>query len=171
MGEVSYWNDYFQTDNPASHYSVKGYQTLVLDEQVVTRTFPSQAASIFLDKLSKLCSYLRDLMVAPNKKPSERYILVRGLAFFSADLFSGDRASNLGGAKSLDVLTRPDGKGVLTNQVFGKTLRGNGANVFGLSQIPKSTYCPVTNIFYYLALSKKMDIDLNRGFLFRVTDR
>ena len=78
--------------------------------------------------------------------------------------------SDLGRVKSSDVLTPPDEKGVLINQVFGKTLRDNGANVFGLKQIPKSNYSPVTNILYYLALSKKMDIDLRCGFLFRVTD-
>ena len=140
-GRGSYSNGDFQTGNPASHYSVKRYQTLVLEEQVVARNFPSQAVPIFLDKLSKLCSYLRDLTIAPHKKPSGRYILVRDLAFFSVDFFSGDRASDLGRVKSSDVLTPPDGKGVLIHQVFGKTLRGNGANVFGLKQIPKSIYC------------------------------
>ena len=66
-GRGSYWNDDFQTGNPASHYSVKRYQTLVLEEQVVARTFPSLVFPIFLDKLSKLCSYLRDLIIAPQK--------------------------------------------------------------------------------------------------------
>ena len=79
---------------------MKRYQTLVLEEQVVARTFPSQAVPIFLDKLSKLCSFLIDLIIAPHKNPSERYILVRDLAFFS-----GDRASDLGRVKSSDVLT------------------------------------------------------------------
>ena len=170
-GRGTFWNDDFQIGNPASHHSVKKYQALVLEEQTIARTFPSQAIPIFLDKLSKLCSYLRELIVAPNKKPSERYILARDLAFFSADFFSGDRGSDLGRVRSSDVLSLPDGKGFLINQVFGKTLRGNGANVFGLKQIPKSPFCPVTNIQYYLALSKKMDIDLQFGFLFRVTDR
>ena len=73
-GRGSYWNDDFQTGNRASHYSVKRYQTFVLEEQVVARTFPSQVVPIFLDKLSKLCSYLRDLIIAPHKKPSEKYI-------------------------------------------------------------------------------------------------
>ena len=43
----SCWNNDFQSGNPAFHYSVKRYQTLVLEEQVVARTFPSQAVPIF----------------------------------------------------------------------------------------------------------------------------
>ena len=103
--------------------------------------------------------------------PSDRYILSRDLAFFSLDFFSGDRGSDLGQVKSAVALHLQDGEGFLINQVFGKTLRGEGNNVFGIKQIPNSPYCPVTNLRYYLALAQKMSIVLKEGFLFCVTDR
>ena len=149
---------------------MKRYQSLVLEEQTTARTFPTQAIPIFLDKLRVICSYLRDRIVTPSLNPSNIYILSRDLAFFSLNFCSGDRGSDLGQVKSADVLHLPDGEGFLINQVFSKTLRGEGNNVFGIKRIPNSPYCPVTNLCYYLALAQKISIVLKEGFLFRVTD-
>ena len=141
---------------------------MVLEEQTIARTFPTQAIPIFLDKLRIICSFLRDRIVTPSLKPSNIYILSSDLAFFSLDFFSGDRGSDWGQVKSADALHLPN---VLINQVFGKTLRGEGNNVFGIKRIPNFPYCPVTNVRYYLALAQKMSIVLKEDFLFRVTDR
>ena len=109
-------------------------------------------------------------MHASDIKPSSRYILARDLAFFSADFFSGDLGSDLGRINSSDVLTFLENKGFLFNQVFGKTLRGNGWNVSVLKPFPDSPFCPVTNLRFYVALAEKMSMDLRAGFLFRTTD-
>ena len=146
--------------NPAAHPLVKRYQSLVLEEQTIARTSPTQAIPIFLDKLRVICSYLRDRIVTPSLKPFNIYILSTDLAFFSLDFFFGDRGSDLGQVKSADVLHLPNGEGFLISQVLGKTLRGEGDNVFGIKRIPNSPYCPVTNLHYYLALAQKMSIVL-----------
>ena len=163
-GRGSQWNNELNLGNLAAHSSIKGYHKLILEEQVQARTFPCQAVPLFLDKLKSLCSHLRSLATAPNVNPSCRYI------FFSIDFFSGDRGSDLGRVKSSDVLSLPDNKGFLINQVFGKTLCGNGSNVFGLKPIPNSSFCPVTNLHFYVALSGKMGVVLKGGFLFRATN-
>ena len=129
-----------------------------------------KAIPIFLDKLREICLHLRELSVDPAIKPCKRYILLRDLAFFSIDYFSGDRGSDLGRVKSSDVLIIPGGKGFIFNQVFGKTLRGNGKNVFAVKPVANSPFCPVYNLNLYVALAKKMCIDLKDGFLFRATD-
>ena len=170
-GRGSMWNDELHLGNPAAHSSVKEYYLAVLEEQTLARTFPIQATPLFLHKLSLLSSHLRNLAISPSLKRSNRYILVRDLAFFSIDSFSGDRGSDLGRVKTCDVLTLPQGKGLLINQVFGKTLRGNGNNVFGLKPIPNSSYCPVSNLRFYVSMAKEMTIDLKSGYLFRATDR
>ena len=90
--------------------------------------------------------------------------------FFSLDFFSGARGSDLGRIKSSDVLVFKDGKGYLINQVFGKTLRGNSRNVFGVKPVSNSSYCPVKNLSFYISLAKIMSIDLKAGYLFRVCD-
>ena len=141
-----------------------------MEEQTQARTFPFQAIALLLDKVKSLCSHLRKLVVASDTKRSTRYILARDLAFLLADSFLGDRGSDLGRIISSDVLTLPENKGFLFNKGFGKTLQGNGRNVFGLKPIPDSPFCPVTNLRFYFALAEKMSINLRAGFLFRTTD-
>ena len=104
-GRGSSWNDDLQLGNPASQSSVTNYHTMVLEEQVISGTFPKQAVPMFSDKLNIICSYLRKQVVLPNIKPISRFILARDLAFFSLDFFSGDRGSDLGRVKSSDVLS------------------------------------------------------------------
>ncbi len=170
-GRGATWNNELNLGNPAAHPSVKDYYKLVLEEQIQARTVPCQAIPMFLDKLKCLCSHLRNMAIAPSISPSTRYVLVRDLAFFSVDFFSGDRGSDLGRIKSCDVLSFPDNKGFLFNQVFGKTLRGKGENVFGLKPVPNSPFCPVANLRFYVSLAEKMAINLKNGYLFRATDR
>ena len=169
-GRGAIWNEDLHLGNPAAHPSVKDYYKLVLEEHTVARVFPSKAVPFFLDKLAALCRHLRCLIKCPNSKPSSTYVLARDLAFFSVDFFSGDRGSDLGRVKSSDLLSFPDNKGFIFNQVFGKTLRGNGSNVFAIREFLGSILCPVSNLKFYLTLSKEMSIDLSSGYLFRVTD-
>ena len=146
---------------------------MILEEQTIARSFPSQAIPMFLlsRKLKSLCSHLRNLVIAPHAKASTRYILVRDLAFFSLDFFSGDRGSDLGRLKSSDVLRPPDGKGYLFDKPsVRENLTRRSNNVFAIKPIPNSPYCPVSNLDFYLSLVKMMNIDLNPGYLFRVLD-
>ena len=170
-GRSSPWNDELNFGNPATHVSVKEYHSLVLEEQTIARTFPKQAVPFFMDKLVSLTSFLRNLMHQPGVKPSQLYILARDLAFFSIDFFSGDRGSDLGRVMVSDVLTTPGNNAFIFNQVFGKTLRGNGSNVFAIREVPGSPVCPVKNLKCYLSVTKAAGINLNPGFLFRSTDR
>ena len=169
-GRGASWNDELHLGNPAAHSSVKNYYSTVLEEQTLARALPSQGVLIFLDKLKALCCHLRKLVVTPDLKASTRFILARDLAFFSVDFFSGDRGSDLGRVMSADVLYRDGDHGYLFNQVFGKTLRGNSSNVFGIKPVVGTPYCPVANLRFYVSLASKMSIDLGAGFLFRVLD-
>ena len=163
----SAWNSDLNLGNPACHPSAQEYYSMVLEEQTLARSFPSQAVPFFLDKLEVLCNGIRSQLKQPNLKPSKVYVLARDLAFFSVDFFSGDRGSDLGRIKSSDVSCLPENKGFIFNQVFGKTLRGNGSNVFAIPPLQHCSYCPVTNLKCYLSLSKSMSINLKSGFLFR----
>ncbi len=144
---------------------------MVLEEQASCRLFTKKAVPLLLDKLSAICDHLRGLLRRPDVTPTELYIISRELAFFSVDFFSGDRASDLGRVKTVDVLAKDDGNAFIFNQVFGKTLRGNGSNVFAIQKVHGSSVCPVSNLHIYLALVEKLGIDLKSGFLFRATDR
>ena len=162
-GRGSFWDDNFQWGSPAAHSSVKKYHSVVLEEQTISRIFPKQAVPMIPDKLKLLCSHLREQVVPPKITASTRYIFERNLAFFSPDFFSGDRGSD-------DVLSLEDGKGYLVNQVFGKSLRGNCRNIFGVKPVPSFPSCPVKNVSFYGSLAKMIWIDLNSGYLFRICD-
>ena len=56
------------------------------------------------------------------------------------------------------------------NQVFGKTLGGKASNIFGIKPVPNSPYWSVANLKFYFALSTRMSIKLESGYLFRTTD-
>ena len=95
LGRGSHWNDDLNVGNPAAHPTVKKYLLMVLEQQAQERVFPMQAIPIFLDKLREICLHLRELSVDPAIKPCTRYILLRDLAFFSIDFFSGITKNDL----------------------------------------------------------------------------
>ena len=101
---------------------------------------------MFLDNLQPLCSHLHRLIKSPEAKPISAYIYARDLAFFSVDFFSGDRGSDLGRVKSMDILASSNNDSFIFNQVFGKTLRGIGSNVFAIQKIEASPVCLVTKL-------------------------
>ena len=105
---VTSWNEELQIRNPAAHPSVRKYHSLFLEEQAKERIFPIQAVPIFLDKLKIICTHLKNSIVHPKIKSSERFILCRDLGFFSMDFVSGDRGSDLGRVKSGNLLSLPD---------------------------------------------------------------
>ena len=133
--------------NPAAHLSVKQYLASISEKQAKARVSPRQAVSFFFDKFVKLCTFLRNRAFLPSISPLERYIVSRDLAFFCLDLYSGDRASDLGRVYTKEVLLLPDKQGLLFNHKFGKTLRGKDCNVFAIKPCPHdSMVCPVTNL-------------------------
>lgn len=172
VGRGGEWNNLLGIGNPASHKSVKQYLKLVQEEQAVARVTPKQATPLFFDKLSKLCAYLREQIFLSSCPATQRFLLVRDLAFFSLDFFSGDRASDLGRVFTKEVMTSPDGSTLLFRHTFGKTLRGKGStNTFMVKKCQNRSVCPVDNTNLYIQLSDLMKIDLRQGYLFRTIDR
>ncbi len=170
-GRGSCWNADLHLGNPAAHYSVKEYHTLVLEKQTIARTFPIQAKPIFLDKLIHICHHLKSLIAQAGACPNKLYPLARDLAFFSVNFFSGNHGSDLGRVKSADVQVASDKNSFVSNQVFGKTLRGNSKHVFAIKRILECPACPSANLQLYLDLASAMVINLCFGFLFRSLDR
>ena len=58
-GQSGEWNYLLGVTNPAAHHQVK-YLKLVSEEEAEACVVPMQATPIFVDKLSKLCSYFRN---------------------------------------------------------------------------------------------------------------
>ena len=169
LGRTSDWDDRFGSGNPASHLCVKQYLKSIQSEQSQARVSPKQATPVFFDKYKKLVYHLRQLLLGNNISPSERYIYARDLAFFSLDFFSGDRASDLGRIKTVDVLRHPDGSSLLFHQRVSKTLRGKTSRAFAVEQTANPAICPVLNLQFFVELCNSMRLDLSAGFFFRPT--
>jgi len=170
-GRSGDWNDNSVQGNPAAHHSVKSYLKSVQLEQAQARVSPKQATPMFFDKFYKIVVHLRTLLQDHNISPIERYILSRDLAFFTLNFSSGDRASDLGRVKTVDVLRNPDGHNFLIHQRIGKTLRGKRTRAFPVRQCKNPAICPVRNLEFYMDLSRASGISLSNGYLFRPTSK
>ena len=171
LGRCGDWDDRLGFGNPASHLSVKQYLKSVQTEQAQARVSPKQVTPLFFDKFKKLVYHLRSLLLGKSISPSERYIYARDLAFFSLDFFSGDRASDLGRFKTIDVLKHPDGSSLLFHQRAGKTSRGKLSRAFAVKQTANPAICPVRNLQFFVNLCSAMNVDLSSGFLFHPTSK
>ena len=171
LGRTSDWDDRFGSGNPASHLCVKQYLKSIQSEQSQARVSPKQATPVFFDKYKKLVYHLRQLLSGNNISSSERYIYARDLAFFSLDFFSGDRASDLGRIKTVDVLRHRDGSSLLFHQRVGKTLRGKTSRAFAVKQTVNPAICSLRNLQFFVELCNSMRLDLSVGFLFRPTSK
>ena len=100
------------------------------------------------------------------------YVLVRDKVFFFADLFTGDRVSDLGRLQANQVFMLKDRNGLfLLKLTFTKTTRGSATSPFILETFEDLGVCPVAWIEYYLSVCNLLNIVLNRGYFFRTTDR
>ena len=114
----------------ARHSCVKTYLGNVKEELAQARVIPKRATPFFFDKLSKLCTYLDNLVFRDeisSVQPSQRYLATRDLAFFCLEFYAGDRASDLGRVLTKEIARLPEDYGFLFRHTFGKTLRGENA--------------------------------------------
>ena len=165
------WDDRLGWGNPASHFSVKQYLKSIQKEQAEARISPKQATPVFFDKFLKIVNHLRALLSNGSASAIQKYIYARDLAFFTLEFFTGQRASDLGRLKTVDILQNPDGRSLLIHQRVGKTLRGSDSRPFPVRQCKNPAICPVENLKFYRELCKAMGINLGQGFLFRATTK
>ena len=83
-----------------------------------------QATSLFFNKFHRIVLHLRALLSNPTTTAIVKYIQARDFAFFTFEFFTGQRASDLGKLKTVDILENPDGKSLLIHQRVGNSLRG-----------------------------------------------
>ena len=149
--------------NPLTHPTVKEYLKFVREEQAVP---------LFYDKVVRLVTYLiiLGLIVGGSElSPLNKYILVREVAFFVVDFYTGDRdrASALGSLQADQVFRLKDREGFLLNFASGKTIRAGLLLPFALLRTPNVLVCPVLWLNYYIAACKVLGVPLLGEYLFR----
>lgn len=168
IGRDGEWDRRLGLGNPAADKCVKDYLRLITAEQLQARVTPKQATPFFIDKLTQLSLHMeRKLELAV--KPLERFIIARDQAYFKLAFFSGDRPGDLGHIKVPEILRFPNDDGFLFNHIWGKTLRDGDQNVFGVRRNPQTSICPIRAVELYMDVSRRIGVDLTRGYLFRPT--
>lgn len=165
------WDDRLGIGNPASHPSIKQYLKSVKEEQAQARVQPHRAVPLFEDKLVRIAKLILSKLRHRNTPPKLLYVFSRDLAFFCIDFYAGDRSSDLGRAKSREVLYLPDFSGLLFNHTFGKTLRDGSTHSFCVRTSRHSIVCPVSSFKLYLDICRLIRVDISSGFLFRSLTR
>ena len=83
--------------------------------------------------------------------------------------FGWHQKTTRGRVISKEIRFFPDRSGILFNQSFGKTLRGNAFNTFAVRRCSTQILSPVKNFERYLELCHLLHVVLSAGFLFRAT--
>lgn len=159
------------TGNAAAHHSVKQYLKSISTEQAEVRVSPRKATPLFFYRFYKVVLHLRDHLSRPSITAIDKYVHARDLTFFILAFFTGQRASDLGRLKTVDILQNLAGKSLFIYQRVGKSIRGSAARPIPLHPSKNPALCPVENLKLYRTLCKVMQIDLVSGFLFRTTVR
>ena len=87
-------------------------------------------------------------------------------SFLQGSILSGQRGGDLGQFKTSELAHFLDDNGFLFNHVWGKTLRDDTSNLFGMRN---PTLCPIRAIETYVAFARELGISLSCGYLFRST--
>ena len=169
-GRDGEWDTRLGLGNPAADRLLKDYLRLVTAEQLQARVTPKQATPFFVDKLTQLSLHLQTKLTTEALSPMQRFIVARDQAYFKCAFFSGDRPADLGRVKVQEILRFPNDDGLLFNHVWGKTLRDGDENVFGIRRNPQVVICPIKGIEDYIAVTRRLKIDLTTGYLFRPTN-
>ena len=163
------WEERLGLENPAASFLVRNYPKCVKEEQATAGLTPQQATPLFVDKLARLSDHLDRQLEACKNDSIRMYILSRDQAYFKTLFFSGDRPGDLGQVRTNEILRFANDDGLLFNHTWGKTLRGDRSNLFGIKRCANIKICPVAAIQRYMATTRAMQDDLTGGFLFRPT--
>ncbi|CAC5378217.1 unnamed protein product [Mytilus coruscus] len=82
----------------------------------------------------------------------------------------GNRGGDLGLLKAENLFEMPDSKGIYVSQQAGKSASiDNPKNYIILPSLDEDI-CPIKLVKYYKRMASKLDVDLNKGFIYRVRD-
>ena len=158
--------------NPVAHPRVKEYLKFVREEQAGLAVSPSQAVPLFFVKFRKLVAFLREKITnSQSLSGIHKYVLVRDAVFFVVDLFTGDRASDLGRLLANQVFKLKDREGYLLRFTLTKTLCKGPPRSFSLIPFRKSEVCTLNWISYYLSVCDLLNVHLPPSFFFRASAR
>lgn len=170
LGREGDWNPMLLTGNPAASLAMKRHLQSVTLEQNSHNVEKKQAIPLTFDKLAKLCRYLT-YQASREKDMVKKFLILRDRSYFSFTCHSGDRGGDLSLLTSDKLLALPNSEGVFVSQTSGKTFSLDKPNNFILYRSKDNDICPVRHLQEYMAFSDKLQIGLDTGYLFRISNK
>lgn len=164
-GRDGEWDRWLGLGNSAADKLVKDYLPLVTAEQLQARVTPKQATPFFVDKLMRLAEHLQRSL-GNAKSNIECFVVVRDQVYLKTVFFSGDQPGDLGQVKMLEILRFPNNDGCSFNHIWGKTLRDNDQNVFGIQRNLQTVIYPTRGVELYMDVARQIGINLTTTYLF-----
>jgi len=164
LGRSGRWNG--MQGNPVISAEIDIYLHQIKGEQSVGHVMQKQAKPLSLRKLQLIGMYI-DRHIDSTKRPDKLFILARDQAFFKLLYFGGDRAHDLGIMLTQEIKSLPADAGFVIKHTYGKTHSCSQPKVFSIYRCEDKGICPVVALEQYMDIAKKLNIDLNTGYLFR----
>ena len=155
--------------NPAASLKVRNYLTATREEQLRSKTLPTQAEPFFIQDLAAISGEILKRLKRTSNSSTQLFILARDQAFFKIQFFAGDRAGDLGRTKTIEILFFPNKEALLFNHTLTKSLRDGTTNMFALKRYKDPSLCPVVAIEVYVRMCEFLGVPIKQGFLFRPT--
>ncbi|XP_063416264.1 uncharacterized protein LOC134697907 [Mytilus trossulus] len=164
------WCDVERKGNPAVSPVIKEYLKLVQVGQAKAHILPKQAKPICLTKIRSISAFISRELQKDGSKLKEKFVLYRDQAWFKLQYSAGDRASDLSIVVAQEVKFLKDGSGFVFQHTFGKTLRGKKgrSNSFVIKRCDDNVVCPVKGLLDFVQFAHSCNVDLTKGYLFRV---
>ena len=170
VGREGDWNPVLLTGNPAASFPMKRHLQSITLEQASYSVTKRQATPLMYDKLAMLCRYLT-YQASREKDAVKKFLLLRDRAYFSLTCHSGDRGGDLSLLTSERLLELPNSEGVFVSQIAGKTFSLDNPNTFILYRSKDTDICPVRHLHDYIVFSETLQIGLDTGYLFLVSEK
>ena len=165
LGRGAGWIEQAVQGNPAASMEVLDYWLGVKDEQAEAHCRHRQAVPMFPDKLLRLVGYLYRELQLPLR-PREKFLLLRDRAFFLLQFTLGSRGGDLAKLLIQEVFSEGVEGGLIIRQTYGK-VRSEQVSV--VRRGAQEDSCPVLALAAYIQGARDLGVDLDTGFVFRMT--
>ena len=165
LGKSEAWDPVAQTGNPCCSPLVDSYLTFTMEEQKSAGVPVKQADPMLVPVLMQL---LRDMSSRAHAVSSlkERISITRDVALYALAFASMRRGNDLSFALGSQVLSLPEGDGLIFGFQFGKTLRDSQDSVLVSPDKACPDVCPVRAVLAYISAAEGIGWDLSQGHLF-----
>ena len=168
LGLDSKWDNTSGTGNPADSNIVLQQLLKIKLQQLRAEVEQRQPAVLLRFHIKKLLHGMRALLFRPEfQTPYQQFEVKKYMALFSLAAETSRRGDDISLLLITRVLRLPVLGGLIFNFVFGKVIRSNVSEPFGLTYNKEDPWqCAILLLDEYILQAYRMNIDTSSGYLF-----